>query len=70
MPTSLTIVFDRQLSTALPPERLRAPVGILEITEVQSRIVKAIVRYDALNPQRGDQPLDAIRRGDEAIWYQ
>ena len=60
---------QRCLLPPLPPERLKTPIGILEITEVQGRLIKAIVKYDALNPQIDDQPLNAIRRGDEAKWY-
>ena len=52
-----------------PAERVKTPIGILEIIEVQGQVVKALVRYDALKPQGADQPLNALRRGDLAIWY-
>ena len=60
---------ERCLLPDLPPERLKTPIGILEIVEVQGRLVKAAVRYDALIPQRNHQPLNAVKRGDQAIWY-
>ena len=53
-----------------PPERLKIPVGVIEIVAVyDNNIVKARVRFDALKPQRKSKPLNAIRVGDEATWY-
>ena len=51
------------------PERLKSPVGIVEIVEVRGRLVKAIVRSDALRPKRKKRSLNAIYLGDEATWY-
>ena len=52
------------------PERLKSPVGVLEVVEVRGHLIKAIVRSDALRPKRrGVKSLNAIYLGDEATWY-
>lgn len=51
------------------PERIKTPIGILEIIEVEGRLIKATVRYDALQSRKNNQPLNAIRQGDKAVWY-
>jgi hypothetical protein len=52
------------------PERLKSPVGVVEVVEVRGSLVKAIVRSDALKPRRRkSRSLNAIYLGDEATWY-
>jgi len=52
------------------PERLKTPVGVVEIIEVNGPLVKAVVRSDALKSRRRRaRPLNAIYLGDEATWY-
>lgn len=71
--TGLTCLEDRGEPLCLfpvpPPEHMKTPVGVLEIISVHGPIVKARVRFDALKPQQGEQPLNAIKVGDEASWY-
>ena len=51
------------------PERLKSPVGVVKIIEVNGAIVKAIVRSDALKSRaRRGRSINAISIGDQATW--
>lgn len=63
----------------LKPQRIKTPVGILQISKVKQvyneqgelikSIVQATVRYDALKSSKNNRAFNAIRIGDYARWY-
>ena len=63
----------------IKPQRIKTPVGILQISKVNQvyneqgelikSVVQAAVRYDALRSSKSNRALNAIRLGDHARWY-
>lgn len=63
----------------IKPQRIKTPVGILQISKVNQvydehgelvkSVVQAAVRYDALRSSKDNRALNAIRLGDYARWY-
>ena len=63
----------------MKPQRIKTPVGILQISKVNQvyndqgelikSVVQATVRYDALRSSKDNRALNAIRLGDYARWY-
>ena len=51
------------------PERLKTPIGLLEVVSVKNEVIKALVRRDILKDRSASDSINAISIGDRATWH-